>query len=442
MPATASAPAQSPAALSCRRRRGLGTFFILAAMAAAFLPVPFVCNMHDPRRVAGKPDDILYLPRGETLKYMTVGYNGVAADITWIRGVLYVGRKLSHRDTNYEWLEKLYQVTTDLDPHWTRPYHTGAILLSALPQDDQRALSLLSKGLRNNGWSYEIPYAAAQLHLSRGRNREALKYLRLVRATMEGYPVVVGNIIAQLEKEGQDYERATRTAAGELQRKDDRVVRAILTSTYRETIARLLEVELTAANRHYARFRGRPAGSVHDLLSLPARGKSRAVRDGLIQNFTWALNGDRQLASEVIARLPGDPFGMEFYVRPDGTVHSRGIERVELFRILKTVNHFMKQFRKARGRPARNQQELEEFVRVLTRAGKLREGARKFWGPEVRLPPHPCGPKGWSLMRVGRDGLFAMPPGPDMEKIFRSSYPVPPGPRERKRRARALSRDK
>ncbi len=440
MPAETSAI--SPAARNYRRRRGLATFLTLIVMTVAFIPVPYVCNKADPRRAAGKPDDILYLPRGKTLKYMTVGYNGVAADVTWIRGVLYVGRKLSRRDTNYQWLEKLYLVTTDLDPHWTKPYQAGAILLSALPQDDQRALNLLSKGMRNNGWNWNIPYGVAQLNLLRGKNREALKYLRLIRATMKDYAVVVPNIIAQLEKEGQDYVRATRTTSDSLRQTDDPVVRAILTSTYRETIARFLEVELTSANRYYSRVKGRPTGSVAQLLTLPATDRAPSVREGLVQNLALALSGDRELAKEVVAKLPADSFGMKFYVRPDGTVHSRGIERVELFRILKTVNHFMAQFKRRKDRPASNHQELVMYVRDLAAAGQLGEGARKFWGRPAKLPKHPSGRGEWMKMQIGPDDLLSMPEGPDVNKLFRATYPIPPGPRERERRARAVSKDK
>ncbi len=431
-------PAESAkASVDYSRRRGLSTVFTLLAMAVAFTPVPYVCNMSDPRRATAKPDDILYLPRGRTLRYMTLGYNGVASDMTWIRGVLYVGRKLSRRDTNYEWMDKLYHVTTDLDPHWTRPYQAGAMLLGALPKDDQRAFTLLRKGLRNNGWSWELPYAIAQLELLRGRNREALKYLRLARETMKGYPQVVENIIARLEIEGNDYHAATATAADKLRKTDDRVIRAILTSTYREALARLLEIQLSGANDLYKRIRGSYTGSVNELLALPAMRGRPSVRQELIKRMTAALGGDRELAAGIVARLPDDTFGMKFYIRPNGRVHSRGIERLELCRILAVVNRYLSDFRKHHQRKARGLEELVEYVRMRSRTGQLGLGARKYWGRPPKLPPHPAGPGGWRRERLNAEGLLEMPPGPEIGRMFTASYPTPPGPRERQRRKRA-----
>jgi hypothetical protein len=442
-PAAPDAAAESAkAARDYRRRRGLSTIFTLMLMAAAFTPVVYVGNLSDPRRAAAKPDDILYLPRGSTLKYMTVGYNGVAADMTWIRSVLYVGRKLRRRDTNYEWMDKLYHVTTDLDPHWVRPYQAGAILLSALPQDDQRALDLYSKGMRHNGWNWNIPYGVAQLNLLRGRNREALKYLRLIRATMKGYPPFIGNTIAQLEKEGQDYERATRTAAEDLAKKDDRLVRAILTSTYRETLARLLELELSGANGWYKRIRGSYTGSVNELLSLPpARGRP-SVREHLTERMTNTLGGNRDLAARIVARLPDDAFGMKFYVRPNGTVHSHGIERMELRRIFSVVNPYLKRFRERHQRNARSLEELVLYVRELARTGQLTPGARKYWGRLPKLPPHPAGPGSWRRERFNAEGLLELPSGPTAGKMLAAPYPIPLGPRERARRKRTTARRK
>jgi len=132
------------------KRRRLGTLGLTAALAAAATLAAALCNRFDARDRGEPPERVLYLPRGESLKHMCLGYRGIAADMVWIRSVMYVGRKIIRRERRYEWMDKLYRVTTDLDPHWVRPYTSGAILLGALPQEDRRALALLDKGMASN----------------------------------------------------------------------------------------------------------------------------------------------------------------------------------------------------------------------------------------------------------------------------------------------------
>jgi len=43
----------------------------------------------------------IFLPRGETLKWLSMGYRGMVADWLWINSVLYFGRRIIHHDNPY-----------------------------------------------------------------------------------------------------------------------------------------------------------------------------------------------------------------------------------------------------------------------------------------------------------------------------------------------------
>jgi hypothetical protein len=443
-PAATPVPAPADAAAAFARRRRLTLLAQFAALAAAVLSTSLLADRFDARRRGEAPERVLYLPKGDTLKYMCLGYRGVAADLVWIRSVMYVGRRVVRREQRFEWMEKLYLVTTDLDPHWTRPYNTGAILLSALPQDDQRAMGLLRRGLERNGWSWEIPYQAAQLSLLRGRNREGAAYLRLISRTMSGYPKVVESTLSRVKLEGNDYRAAVSTAADGLTRHRDSVIREITSRNYREALARLLEQELSGAAAHYRAVQGRPPESVRELLRLPAvrlpGGRPLpAVREHLLVRMTNTLRGDAGTAGRIVSRLPADPFGMEYYLRPDGSVHSRGLERLEAIRLAASLNAHLKQFLRDRGRPPADP---AEFLAHLESASLPPGAAQLFGNPRrtpyrpARLPPHPLGPDGWTApsayswrsMLNPRSGLLETPRGPESLEMYAAPLDMPGEP--------------
>ncbi len=432
--------------LDYRRRRRLATAGLLLGAAAAAWLMTELADRFDVRRRGEKPEQVLYLPRGDTLKYMAAGYNGVAADLVWIRSAMYVGRKLIRRERRYEWMEKLYLVTTDLDPHWTRPYHAGAILLSALPQDDERAMNLLHRGMRRNGWCIDIPFQAAQLNLLRGRHKQALRYLYLIDRTYPDSPKYIPGLISAIKNERGLYQPAVKAAARGLYKTDDTVHREVTGRAYREALARLLAFELSGAARAYQERFGR---NPRDFAELKALASVRQQFVARVAPWVSPTNQpDTAAAGEIFDRLPTDSFGMKFYVRArTGGVHSRGIERLELRRLLATVNHYLRIFMEAHGRSGRNPVEFVAYLKEMADAGKLRGRALEIFKDPPKLPPHPAGPGTWlgdspaSWLNMFNDqsGQLRMPPGPTAENMFAHPIALPLGPRARARRAERRS---
>jgi tetratricopeptide (TPR) repeat protein len=102
-------------------------------------------------------DDTLYLESGETIKKMSLGLYGLAADVYWIRTVQYFGRKIvdsgrpisaDTKDIEMPLLAPLLNIVTTLDPHHQPAYRFGAIFLPE--RDMPAAISLLEKGIREN----------------------------------------------------------------------------------------------------------------------------------------------------------------------------------------------------------------------------------------------------------------------------------------------------
>lgn len=105
-----------------------------------------------------KTDEMLYLSSGETIRKMSLGLEGLAADIYWIRTLQYFGRKLidsgkplnagSTADIDMPLLAPLLNIVVTLDPNHLPAYRFGAIFLPE--RDMQAAIALLEKGIREN----------------------------------------------------------------------------------------------------------------------------------------------------------------------------------------------------------------------------------------------------------------------------------------------------
>ena len=102
-------------------------------------------------------DETLYLS-GDTVKRLSLGMEGLAADVYWIRTVQYFGGKLidsnlplsaaATANVRMDLLAPLLNVVVTLDPHHIPAYRFGAIFLPE--RDLPAAIALLEKGIQEN----------------------------------------------------------------------------------------------------------------------------------------------------------------------------------------------------------------------------------------------------------------------------------------------------
>jgi hypothetical protein len=76
-------------------------------------------------------EEVLYLWSGQQVKRLFPGFEGVGADIYWLRTVQYFGgERLFASEKRFELLRPLIEITTTLDPRLEIAYRYGAIFLS------------------------------------------------------------------------------------------------------------------------------------------------------------------------------------------------------------------------------------------------------------------------------------------------------------------------
>ena len=156
----------------------------------------------DRLRTGATLQDILYISSPKVLKRLSLGYDGLLADVYWTRAVQYFGNKHHSDAGNYRLLAPLLEITTYLDPHLVVAYEFGAnFLASPLPDgagEPERAVQLVENGIRANpdewrlyynlGFIYYMEmsdYAKAADAFARGSMRSgAHPFLRILAASM------------------------------------------------------------------------------------------------------------------------------------------------------------------------------------------------------------------------------------------------------------------
>lgn len=127
----------------------------LAASAATLQQV-------DQLRTGATLEEVLFISSPKVLKRLSLGYDGLVADIYWTRAVQYFGKKHHVYAGDYNLLAPLLEITTYLDPHLVVAYEYGANFLAPKPPDGagmpERAVKLVEHGIEHNPDEWKLYY--------------------------------------------------------------------------------------------------------------------------------------------------------------------------------------------------------------------------------------------------------------------------------------------
>jgi hypothetical protein len=102
------------------------SLILLGCLAASVVLLRRVDRM----RASASLEEVLYISSPKALKKMSLGYDGLLADIYWTRAVQYFGDKLSRGSEHFDLLAPLLEITTTLDPQLLVAYEYGANFLA------------------------------------------------------------------------------------------------------------------------------------------------------------------------------------------------------------------------------------------------------------------------------------------------------------------------
>jgi len=135
--------------------------------------------MDSQRRAPLAVEETLYFSSGEALKRASLGFEGLMADIYWIRTLLYFGEEFERQRGSNQYfdvsrlklLQTLLDITVDLDPNHIAAYHFGAVFLPDIDAD--AAIRFAERGIRNNPDEWRLYQDLGFVQWRRSRFREA-----------------------------------------------------------------------------------------------------------------------------------------------------------------------------------------------------------------------------------------------------------------------------
>ena len=237
---------------------------------------------------------LLYLPSGEWVKRLSLGYDGLLACLYWTRAVQHYGRE-HLANGSYQLLYPLLDITTTLDPELLLAYRFGAIFLTEKPPGGpgraDQAIELLRKGIHHNPDYWRFWHDLGFVYY-----RSLKDYERASQAFYEGakHPEAapwMRVMAVKIQAEGGDRRKARFLWLELYKSEDDPTIRqAALYHLYGLQVDDDIEF-LEALLERYRQQTGQPAVSFRDLIAA------------------GGLRG-----------LPLDPLGYPYRLRPDGRV--------------------------------------------------------------------------------------------------------------------------
>jgi hypothetical protein len=243
-------------------------------------------------------EEVLYLSSPKALQKLSLGYDGLLADIYWTRAVQYFGNKHHEGARRYDLLAPLLEITTTLDPHLLVAYEYGANFLAPKPPNGggmpERAIQLEEYGIRNNPNEWRLYYNDGLIHYM-----ELKDYSGAAQAFARGAKVpnahpFLALMAAKMAEHAGDLQMARLMWSTTYESTKDNVVRANAAAHLRALQVDEDVTNLEAVIARYRQMTGRVPSSFSNLEAA-----------GLIRG------------------TPADPLGHSYKLVPDGRVEVR-----------------------------------------------------------------------------------------------------------------------
>jgi tetratricopeptide (TPR) repeat protein len=267
---------------------------LLVCMVASVL----LLRQVDRLRSGATLQEVLYISSPQALKRLSLGYDGLLADIYWTRAVQYFGSKHFAGAQHYDLLAPLLEITTALDPHLVVAYEFGANFLAPQPPNGagqpQRAIELSEFGIRNNPDEWRLYYDLGFIYYMELKDYKGAADAFARGSRVSNAHPFLGVMAAQMAQHSGELRMAQMMWSTTYQSTQDRNVRANAAAHLR---ALQVEEDVTHLENLVAAYRA----------------KTGRLPDGF---------SDLQAAG-LLHEIPVDPFGHTYLLTSDGRVEER-----------------------------------------------------------------------------------------------------------------------
>lgn len=144
---------------------------VLLVTSASFMALKVKTDTIVRKRVPGS--SIIYIPSGKFLRFATFGYSALAADAIYLWAIQYYSTPTI--DDRFNYLDHIFAIIGELDPTYTDPYETGALIATAEAGDAGLAFKILDNGAAKNPGQWLFPFEAGHIAMMNLKNYDLAK---------------------------------------------------------------------------------------------------------------------------------------------------------------------------------------------------------------------------------------------------------------------------
>ena len=256
-------------------RKVLATASALLALFAA--SSVFLLQQVDRVRTGATLEEFLYISSPKMLKRLSLGYEGLLADVYWTRAVQYYGGMHHAGGGRYELLQPLLHITTQLDPNLIPAYEFGSTFLAAKPPAGaglpEKAIELVQYGISNNPDNWRLYYDLGFIYYDQKDYRNAADAFLRGSKVPNAHPFLK-ILAAQMAEHGGETETAQMLWTAAYETTTDKYIRANAAAHLRALKA---EQDVTQLEKIIEIYRQRTGHAPASFAQLAAEGYLRGV---------------------------------------------------------------------------------------------------------------------------------------------------------------------
>ncbi len=249
----------------------------------------------DQLRGAATLEEVLYIRSPKLVKFLSLGYTGLAADIYWTRAVQYFGGHHQQRALRYDLLKPLLDLTTELDPHLTVAYEFGSFFLAQKPPEGagtpDEAVKFVERGIQNNPDNWRLYYHLGFIHFIEREDYKAAAEAFQRGSQIPGAHPWMKVMAATMASQGGDLQTARFLWTKIYESSDDRQIR-------QNALVRLIALRVD-----------------EDISHLEALAQSYKQRTG-----AYPQDWRQLIAAGSLGGIPVDPSGEPYRLMNEGRV--------------------------------------------------------------------------------------------------------------------------
>jgi hypothetical protein len=255
------------------------------------------------RPASVRAEELSYLPKGEYLRVVVLGYDQFAADLIWLKAVQHLGATRQSK-SGYAWAYHVVDVVTDLDPKFLPAYLASGTILGVWAGLQFESIEILRKGMRENPDVWQLPfYIGYDYFYELCDPTKAAPYFQAA-AALPGAPSYLPSLAARMTVAGGEPAAALEFLQRLHANMADPRLREALEQKIKEVI---VERDIRELQDSVRRYKARYGKLPRTLKELEAKG----------------------LASH----LPDEPFGGSYVLEASGSVRAVGRpERLGIYR--------------------------------------------------------------------------------------------------------------